>query len=313
MKNYLIVGGEYYFAEEIIKALLAKDDKVNVTYIGYHKVDITMKSASRLNLIWLESSLDKVLDEEQDFDGIINLGEGKKYDKDDNKSSLLDATRWITEVLDYVVKQNKKKYCRYLHVSRDKVYGSRRYGPANENSLLMPSSPYAASLASSDMLTMSYHRSYGIPVVIARLCNIYGPNQSPKHLIPRAVEALLSGKQLHMHGEGLNIRDWIYVSDACNAVLIAMQRGLNSEIYNISGCGELSNTAMVDLVKGTIEDYLGCKVYPKVKHVSDNCGNDYRYSLCGDKIIRLGFERKVSMQEGIRRVIDNYLESRDEE
>ena len=200
---------------------------------------------------------------------------------------------------------------RYHHVSTDEVYGDLPLDRPDlfftENTPIRTSSPYSASKASADLLVQAYHRTFGLPVTISRCSNNYGPYHFPEKLIPLTIANCLNDKPLPVYGEGLNVRDWLYVEDHCRAIDLIIHRGREGEVYNVGGHNEMRN---IDIVK-LICDYLG-KPYSLIKHVSDRKGHDMRYAIDPTKIHdELGWLPETKFADGIKKTIDWYLDNRE--
>lgn len=199
---------------------------------------------------------------------------------------------------------------RYHQISTDEVYGDLTFSadakPFSEGALIRPSSPYSSSKASADLLVMAYHRTYGLPVSISRCSNNYGPYQFPEKLIPLMLANALADKPLPVYGEGLNVRDWLYVEDHCKAIDLIIHKGRVGEVYNIGGHNEMRN---IDIVK------LICKELGKsenlITHVTDRKGHDMRYAIDPTKIHNeLGWLPETKFADGIKKTIKWYLENR---
>lgn len=192
---------------------------------------------------------------------------------------------------------------RFLHVSTDEVYGSLpASGYFTEESPLLPNSPYSASKASSDMLARAYHHTYGLPVVITRCSNNYGPYQFPEKLIPLMVDQALNDKPLPVYGDGLNVRDWLHTEDHCSALDLVLHSGRAGEVYNIGARNEWRN---LDLVK-LILKYLG-KPESLIEFVKDRLGHDRRYAIDPAKICNeLGWRPRIDFHNGIHQTVDWY-------
>ncbi len=200
---------------------------------------------------------------------------------------------------------------RYHQVSTDEVYGDLPLDRPDlfftENTPIRTSSPYSASKASADLLVQAYHRTFGLPVTISRCSNNYGPYHFPEKLIPLTIANCLNDKPLPVYGEGLNVRDWLYVEDHCRAIDLIIHRGRVGEVYNVGGHNEMRN---IDIVK-LICDYLG-KPYSLIKHVSDRKGHDMRYAIDPTKIHdELGWLPETKFADGIKKTIDWYLDNRE--
>ena len=192
---------------------------------------------------------------------------------------------------------------RFVHVSTDEVYGDIEEPlEADETFPLKPSSPYAASKAASDLLALSYVRTYGLPVVITRASNNYGPYQFPEKLIPLMISNALEGVPLPVYGDGQQVRDWLHVDDHCRAILAVLEHGKTGEVYNVAGASHLPN---LDVIRRVIE-IVGVSEN-LITRVTDRPGHDRRYALRGDKIARdTGFAPAVPFEEGLARTVRWY-------
>ncbi len=206
---------------------------------------------------------------------------------------LLDAAR-------------KNKVRRFIQVSTDEVYGSIQRGSFNEKSLLHPNSPYSASKAAGDHLALAYHTTFRTPVVVTRSSNNFGPYQFPEKVIPLFITNLLENKKVPLYGDGLNVRDWLYVLDNCIAIDVVLRKGRPGEIYNIGGSYEIPNIRLTR----TILKLLG-KTYSMIKYVPDRLGHDRRYSLDSTKIKRLGWKTTKDFSTTIKETIEWYKNNRD--
>ncbi|MGC9153923.1 MAG: dTDP-glucose 4,6-dehydratase [Vulcanisaeta sp.] len=194
---------------------------------------------------------------------------------------------------------------RFIHISTDEVYGDvEGREPADENTVLRPSNPYAATKAAGDALIMAFHRTYGIDAIIVRPSNNYGPYQYPEKLIPRTVIRALNDLPVVIHGDGSQRRDWLYVEDTCRAILTIIEKGVPGEIYNVPGFNEKS-------VLQVVEDVLQILNKPKtlIRFVGDRPGQDKRYVMKGDKILSLGWRPLISWEDGLKKTIKWYLEN----
>ncbi len=197
---------------------------------------------------------------------------------------------------------------RFVMVSTDEVYGSLgEKGAFAETTPLAPNSPYAASKAAADLLCRAFHHTFGFPVLITRCSNNYGPYQFPEKLIPLMIANALEDKPLPVYGDGQNVRDWLHVSDHCQAVELVLRSGVPGEVYNIGGCNEKRNLDLVQL----LVDVLG-KSRDLITFVPDRPGHDRRYAIDAGKIRReLGWEPAVSFDEGMAATVQWYLDHQD--
>ena len=238
------------------------------------------------------------------FDAVINFAAESHVDR-----SILDASPFIRTniegtliLLEGVQKYNVK---RYIQVSTDEVYGSIEKGSFTELSKLDPGSPYSASKASADLLVLAYWNTYKAPVIITRCTNNYGPYQFPEKLIPLAISNVIEGKSIPVYGDGLNVRDWIYVEDHCRAILAVLEGGKLGEVYNIAGSSEKTN---LDIVR-TLLRLLG-KKEDMMHFVTDRPGHDRRYSLDDSKVCReLGWKPVYDFDRAMEKTVDWYKQN----
>ncbi len=194
----------------------------------------------------------------------------------------------------------------FVQISTDEVYGSVPSGVSREDATLLPSNPYSASKAAADRLAYSYHATYGLPVFITRASNNYGPRQYPEKLIPLFITNALDGQPLPLYGDGLNVRDWLYVADHCTALDTVIERGTPGEVYNVGGGNERRN---IDIT-GRILDHLGV---PRtfIRYVPDRPGHDRRYALDCGKLRALGWTPRHNFEAAIDDTIRWYAAHRD--
>ena len=313
--NILVTGGAGFIGSNFIYYMLNKHPDYRIvcidklTYAGnletlrdamknekfrFFKGDITDRDA--VNGLF----------EEEKFDAVVNFAAESHVDRSIEDPSVFLKTNILgTQVL----LDAAKKYgnIRYHQVSTDEVYGDLPLDRPDlfftEETPIHTSSPYSASKASADLLCMAYHRTYSLPVTISRCSNNYGPYHFPEKLIPLMIINALKGKELPVYGEGLNIRDWLYVEDHCKAIDMILHDGRVGEIYNIGGHNERTNIAVVR----TILSLLG-KDEKNIKYVKDRPGHDMRYAIDPTKIKEeLGWYPETSFDEGIRQTVEWYL------
>jgi dTDP-glucose 4,6-dehydratase len=222
--------------------------------------------------------------------------------------SILDAAPFIkTNVLGTQVLLNsalKHGIRKFVHISTDEVYGALgEEGVFKETDPFRPRSPYAASKAAADLLVQAYFTTYGLPVCIARPSNNYGPYQFPEKLIPLMITNLIEGKKVPVYGQGLNVRDWLFVEDNCQAIDLILEKGKPGEAYNIGGKCEKHN---IEVVREVLK-VMG-KSEKMIEFVPDRPGHDFRYALDNTKIeSELGWNPATSFEEGIRRTVEWYM------
>lgn len=249
-----------------------------------------------------ESHVDRSIDSPEDFIQTNIVGTFR----------LLEASRkyWSNLELD------EKNAFRFLHISTDEVYGSlTKDAPAfTENNRYEPNSPYSASKAASDHLVRAWYHTYGLPVVTTNCSNNYGPLQFPEKLIPLMIVNALAGKRLPVYGDGMQIRDWLYVSDHCSAIRRVLEAGKIGETYNIGGWNEMPNIeivlsicALLDQLKPSIK---GNSYAEQIEYVPDRLGHDRRYAIDARKIeLELGWKPKENFNTGIYKTVKWYIEN----
>jgi dTDP-glucose 4,6-dehydratase len=198
----------------------------------------------------------------------------------------------------------RERGLRYLQVSTDEVYGSIEEGSFTERSPLEPSSPYSATKAGADLLVASYHHTFGMETLICRGSNNYGPYQYPEKLIPLAILNALHGDPVPVYGDGMQIRNWIYVEDFARGIGTVLERGEPGEVYNVGGPDEAPN---IEVVRRILE--LTGAGEELIEYVTDRPGHDRRYSLSSDKVRGLGWAPRVRFDEGIERTVDWYRDN----
>ncbi|WP_019424799.1 dTDP-glucose 4,6-dehydratase [Paenibacillus sp. OSY-SE] len=239
-------------------------------------------------------------------DVVVNFAAESHVDRSILEPAIFVKTNVLgTQVLLDAAK--KHGVSKFVQVSTDEVYGSLgKTGLFSETTPLTPNSPYSASKAGGDFLVRSYHETFGLPVNITRCSNNYGPYQFPEKLIPLMVTHALNDKRLPIYGDGLNIRDWLYVEDHCSAIDLVIHEGRNGEVYNVGGNNERTNIHIVR----TILEQLG-KPESLIKYVEDRLGHDRRYGIDATKITtELGWKPKHTLETGIKETIDWYMNNR---
>jgi len=313
MLRLLITGGAGFIGSNFIRYILREHPDWEVvsldklTYAGNLENLKDVKNDSRYRFILGDIADRELIDKlfSQGFDVVVNFAAESHVDR-----SILDPSPFVRtniqgpQVLLEGARQHQVKL--FIQVSTDEVYGSLgAAGKFNEESPLLPSSPYSASKAATDLLCRAYHRTYGLPVIITRCSNNYGPFQFPEKLIPLAITNALEGKPIPIYGDGLNVRDWIHVEDHCCALDMAIQKGKQGEIYNIGADNERTNLEMVRRILDIVE-----KPHSLITFVSDRPGHDRRYALDTTKIHReLGWEPRHSFAESLQRTIEWYIKN----
>ncbi len=240
-------------------------------------------------------------------DACVNFAAESHVDRSITGPEIFIQTN-VGGTLNLLEMAKKHKISRYLQVSTDEVYGTLgKTGYFTETTPLAPNSPYSASKASADMLVRAYYETYKMPVLTTRCSNNYGPYQFPEKLIPLFISNLLKGEKVPVYGDGMNIRDWLYVYDHCSAIDTVLHKGRLGEVYNIGGNNEKAN---IEITKLLIKE-LG-RDESSIKYVEDRLGHDRRYAIDSSKIQNeLGWHPSVTFEEGIKITIDWYLNNQD--
>lgn len=243
----------------------------------------------------------------EQVDAIVNFAAESHVDNSIKHPEIFVETN-VQGTLNLLQAAKEFKTEKYLQVSTDEVYGTLgKTGYFMETTPLVPNSPYSASKASADMLVRAYHETYGMPTLNTRCSNNYGPYQYPEKLIPFFISQLLKGEKVPVYGDGLNVRDWLYVYDHCSAIDTVLHKGKVGEVYNIGGHNEKTNMEITHLIL----DAMG-KDESSIKYVQDRLGHDKRYAICNDKIqSELGWEPSLTFEEGIKITIDWYLNNQE--
>ncbi len=198
------------------------------------------------------------------------------------------------------------KIKRFIQISTDEVYGSIEQGSFNENSLLLPNSPYSASKAGAELLCRSYYITFGFPVIVTRSSNNFGPYQYPEKFVALSATNLIEGKKIPLYGDGKNVRDWIYVEDNCDAIYFIIEKGAAGETYNIAGGSEMQN---IEILNAILE--LMRRPSSEIEYVKDRLAHDRRYSLDDSKLRKIGWRPKYGFKDALGMTIDWYQKNRD--
>jgi len=238
-------------------------------------------------------------------DAIINFAAESHVDRSIKDSSHFIKSNIIgVQVLLEAIKNGLERK-RFLQVSTDEVYGSINSGSWDESEILKPNSPYAATKASADLIAQAYAKTYMMDIVITRCSNNFGPRQHPEKLIPTLITNILNGRSLPIYGDGLNRRDWLYVSDHCRALYMALMKGKSGEIYNIGGGTELSN---LEVAKMILREMNASEEL--IEFVQDRPGHDFRYSVNFEKArVQLGYTPECQFQLKLLETIEWYKEN----
>lgn len=328
MKTILVTGGAGFIGSNFVKLMLDRHPEYKIinidalTYAGnletlrdidtnpnYDFIKVDIRNREQIEDIFrnneitavvnfaAESHVDRSIEDPEIFLTTNILGTQVLLDTAKKYWKIDPADKYST---DY------KTGVKFLQVSTDEVYGALgETGMFVETMPLMPNSPYSASKASADMIVRAYHETYGMPVNITRCSNNYGPYQFPEKLIPLMINNCLEGKDLPVYGDGMQVRDWLHVSDHCAAIDTVLHKGIDGEVYNIGGNNEKANIELVKLIINT----LG-KSEDLIKHVKDRPGHDRRYAIDNTKITtELGWAPAYTFEQGIKETIQWYLDN----
>lgn len=305
--KYLITGGAGFIGSNFIRLLLSRFKDVEIinldklSYAGNLENLKDIENDKRYRFVKGDICDAKLVDELVDgCDIIVNFAAESHVDR-----SIGSPDRFLkTNVFGaHVLLEAARKFdTGFVQISTDEVYGSIGEGSFFETSMLSPSSPYSASKAAADLLALSYFNTYGVPVLITRSTNNFGPCQHPEKLIPLFITNALEDKELPVYGDGTQVRDWIYVLDNCEAILAVIGKGKSGEIYNIGGGSELAN---LDITR-MILDELG-KPRSLVRFVKDRPGHDRRYSLSCAKIAGIGWQPGYDFGKALKDTVKWYV------
>ena len=313
MKSLLMTGGAGFIGSNFVHLILDKypDYKVVVydklTYAG--NLDNLQDVADNPHYSFVRGDICdmELLQQairEYKIESIVNFAAETHVDRSIlEPGSFIQTDVYGTHVLLETVRTFGLE--RMVHISTDEVYGSVAEGSSVETHNLLPNSPYAASKAGGDLMCRAYHVTYGVPVVITRGSNNFGPYQYPEKVIPLFITKALDDEHLPLYGDGLNVRDWLYVLDHCEAIYLMLREGQDGEVYNVGGGTELTN---LQLTEGIL-DLMG-KPKSLIQFVEDRPGHDRRYSLDSTKIHELGWQPNHNFEQALEATVRWYTENR---
>jgi dTDP-glucose 4,6-dehydratase len=315
MKNILVTGGAGFIGSNFVRFMIGTHPEYSIV-----NFDALTYAGNLENLTEIEknphycfvrgdirdrAALEDVF-QSNGIDAVVHFAAESHVDRSVTGPTIFIDTNIVgTNVL--LETARKFQVEKFLHVSTDEVYGSLgASGLFTETTPLHPNSPYSASKASSDLLVLAYQHTFGFPGMVTRCSNNYGPYQFPEKLIPLMIANALNDKPLPVYGNGMNVRDWLYVGDHCSALDAVLHKGMCGEVYNIGGNNEKKN---IDIVK-LILDVLG-KPESLITYVKDRPGHDLRYAIDASKMERdLGWTPAFTFENGMRSTIAWYLENR---
>jgi dTDP-glucose 4,6-dehydratase len=304
----LVAGGAGFIGSNYVRQRLSghPEDKVVVldklTYAG-RRENLADVDEDRCDLVVADiADRDAARAAMEGCDAVVNFAAESHVDRSiEAPGEFITTDVYGTYVL---LEAARDAGVRYLQFSTDEVYGDFEEGSATETSPLAPSSPYSASKAGGDLLVWAFARTYGAEALIMRASNNYGPYQYPEKLIPLCILNALSGDPLPVYGDGMQVRNWLFVEDCCSAVDAVLESGEPGSVYNVGGPDELPN---IKVVKRIVE--LTGRDESLIEYVADRPGHDRRYSLASDELIALGWSAAVDFDDGLRRTVDWYREN----
>jgi len=328
MQNILVTGGCGFIGSNFIRYILSESDFqgsiINVdklTYAGNPESLADIEKDFRKQYTFIKADIcdqDKIAEifDEYNIDTVCHFAAESHVDR-----SIADPDAFVksniigTFNLLECARNRLAELDLFHHVSTDEVYGSLgKEGYFTEETSYKPNSPYSASKAASDHMVRAYHKTYGLPVTISNCSNNYGPYQFPEKLIPLIILNALEGKSLPVYGDGLNVRDWLYVRDHCTAIWAIMQRGKRGDTYNIGGDNEIENIVIVEMICDILDKLPGQSSDGSrrelISFVKDRPGHDLRYAIDFTKLRnKLGWSPEESFDTGIRKTIQWYRQN----
>ena len=314
MKNILVTGGAGFIGSNFINHILKERDDYfiinldKLTYAG--NLENLVESENNKNYQFVKgdicnAELVNYLFEKYKIKHVINFAAESHVDRSILGSAVFYQTNVIgTNVLLETARRNEVE--KFLQVSTDEVYGSLGAdGLFTESTPLSPNSPYSSSKAGADMMALAFYHTYGMPIVLTRCSNNYGPFQFPEKLIPLMIINSLHDKKLPVYGDGMNVRDWIYVIDHNRAIDLVFEKGRTGEVYNIGASNEMPNIKIIQLILQHLK-----KPDSLIEYVKDRLGHDRRYAIDSTKIqTELGWKPQYTFEEAIQFTIDWYLKN----
>jgi len=331
MSKILVTGGLGFIGSTAIKMILSKthDEVLNIDKHSYASMPEALnrvESSSRYSFLKIDISqyeLTKKVIADYAPDVILHLAAESHVDNSINSpkefiESNIIGTYNLLQAANELWTDEDRLNKKFIHVSTDEVYGSleKNEAPFTESTKYSPNSPYSASKASSDMLARAWYKTFGIPVIITNCSNNYGPWQFPEKLIPVVIKKALNHEKIPIYGDGLNIRDWLFVEDHAAALINIYQNGEAGEKYNIGGNNEISNLDLVEKICAILDEVSPSMNIPKysqlISFVRDRPGHDVRYAIDAKKIAKeLNFIPSIEIDAGLMKTVQWYVKNKD--
>ena len=317
-KNIIVTGGLGFIGSNLIELLLKKKFKViNLDKVSYSSNFYNVKEfKNKKNYKFIKcdinstKKINNILNKYKPI-GIFNIAAETHVDRSiDNPKNFIESNiLGVFNLLECFKKFSKNyKKSKLIHISTDEVYGNVLKNRSKENDPYKPSSPYAATKASSDHLVYSYIRTYKINAIITNCSNNYGPKQHPEKFIPKIIYNTLNNKNIPLYGNGKNSREWIYVTDHCNALIKVFKNGKIGEFYNIGSNLNLDNLNIAKLLIKIAKQKIKVRKNVKIKFIEDRPGHDFRYALNSNKIEKkLGWKSSTAIKKGLEKTFEWYL------
>jgi len=308
----LVTGGLGFIGSNFIQKLLTENKSYEVINVDAELFGSNFKNLSEIenlpNYEYVKGNITNknlMMELVSKCDAVVNFAAESFVDRSINDANpfLVSNIRGTFTLLDIITKQKK----RLIQISTDEVFGSFEQGTAFESSKLNPSNPYAATKAAAELLVNSYVNTYDSDVIITRCTNNFGPRQFPEKLIPKIIMLAMENKKIPIYGNGKNIRDWIYVDEHCDAVLLSLLNGKSGESYNISANNEIDNITIVTKILDIMN-----KSNDLIEFVEDRPGHDLRYSMNSEKISNeLNWKNKVKFETKLEETIEWYMQHKE--